>query len=147
VHLKDLRIKTLLIDEPVDEYIQMKQLLHMYIGLIPVGEAGKYMVKLVAACPKVSTSNLTEQLTNLALLNVWCGGLSDGQSLALASRIREKRDLVSLHLQNSPSTRLLASSISRVFTDRALYLRLVVWNRSGEDMVNISHYYSHSLYH
>jgi hypothetical protein len=70
VHLQDLRIKTLVIDEPFDESIQMKQLLHMYIGLIPVGLAGEYMVKLVAACPKVSISNLTEQLTHLALLNV-----------------------------------------------------------------------------
>jgi hypothetical protein len=32
VHLKDLRIQTLVIDEPFDESIQMKQLLHMYIG-------------------------------------------------------------------------------------------------------------------
>jgi hypothetical protein len=96
------------------------------------------MVKLVAACPKVSISNLTEQITNLALLNVWCGGFSDAQSLALASGIREKRDLVSIHLQNSPSTRILASSISQVFANRALYLRLVVWNLYGEEMMNIS---------
>jgi hypothetical protein len=75
------------------------------------------MVKLVGACPKGSISKLTEQLTHLALLNVWCGNLSDAQSLALASRIREKRVLASLHLQHSPSTRLLASSISRVFVD------------------------------
>jgi hypothetical protein len=92
-----------------DESIQMKHLLHMYIGLIPVGVAGEYMVKLVAACPKVSISNFTEQLTYLALLNVWCGGLSGAQSLALASCIREKRDLVSLLLQLSPSTRSIQS--------------------------------------
>jgi hypothetical protein len=48
VHLKDLRLKNLVIDESV----QIKQLMHMYIGLISVGVDVDYVVKLVAACPK-----------------------------------------------------------------------------------------------
>jgi hypothetical protein len=55
VHLKDLRLKTLVIDESV----QIKQLMHMYISLISVGVDGDYVVKLVAACPKVRFSNLS----------------------------------------------------------------------------------------
>jgi hypothetical protein len=64
VHLKDLRLKTLVIDESV----QIKQLMHMYIGLISVGVAGEYMVKLVAACPKKSEiSQFNLELTHLAI--------------------------------------------------------------------------------
>jgi hypothetical protein len=44
VHLKDLRLKNLVIDESV----QIKQLVHMYIGLISVGVDGDYVVKRVA---------------------------------------------------------------------------------------------------
>jgi hypothetical protein len=38
---------------------------------------GHYMVKLVAACPKVRYFVLILQLTHLAMLNVWNGGLSE----------------------------------------------------------------------
>jgi hypothetical protein len=55
VQLKDLRLKTLVIDESV----QIKQLMHMFIGLISVGVDGDYVVKLVAVCPKVRFPNLT----------------------------------------------------------------------------------------
>jgi hypothetical protein len=92
VHLKDIRIQTLVINEPFDESLLMKQLLYMYIGLILVEVAGEYMVLLVAACPKVSISNLTEQLTHLALLNVWCRGLSKFGSCF--PYWREKRSLI-----------------------------------------------------
>jgi hypothetical protein len=57
---------------------------------------------------------------------------------SLASCIRAKADLVKLYLLNSPNSRQLTSSISRVFSDRALFLELVVWIRSGEEMVKVS---------
>jgi hypothetical protein len=87
VNLKDLRIMTLRITDPFDESRYMKELKHLYVGNIS-SEVGDYVVKLVAAFPKVSIFMLTEKLTHLALLNVWFGGFSDAQSLALASSIR-----------------------------------------------------------
>jgi hypothetical protein len=52
VNLKDLRLNTLWIDEPFNEALQMKMLEHLYVGRIS-SEVGEYLVKLVAACPKV----------------------------------------------------------------------------------------------
>jgi hypothetical protein len=82
---------------------------------------------------------ITYQLKHLALLNVFEYGLTNAESESLVSCIRENRDLVTLHLVNSSETMQLASSISRVFFDRALYLRLVVWNRTGEEVLEVSH--------
>jgi hypothetical protein len=115
----------------------MKELKHLYVGNIS-SVAGYYMFKLVAACPKVRYFVLILQLTHLAMLNVWNGGLSEEGIESLASHIRERRDLVSLHLQISQSARLLVSYISRVFADRALFLELVVLIQSGEEMVKVS---------
>jgi hypothetical protein len=82
--LKDLRIKMLRISEPFDETIEMKELRHLYVGNIS-SVAGYYMVKLVAACPKVRYFVLIPQFTHLAMLNVWNGGLSEEGIESLAS--------------------------------------------------------------
>jgi hypothetical protein len=48
VHLKDLRIKTLVIDEPVDESLHIKHLMHMNIGRIFGILDREFLVKLIA---------------------------------------------------------------------------------------------------
>jgi hypothetical protein len=53
VNLKDLRLKLLWIDDPLDESLQMKALKRLYIGRVS-SVVGDYLVKLVSACPKVS---------------------------------------------------------------------------------------------
>jgi hypothetical protein len=56
LHLKDLRIKELWVDEPFDASLQMKNLIHLYIGRISEdseGMAGDYLIKLVFASAKV----------------------------------------------------------------------------------------------
>jgi hypothetical protein len=81
---------------------------------------------------------LTYQLTHLELLNAWNGGLTDPGIESLTSCARANNNIVTLHLLNSSTSRQLASSVSRAFSDRTLYLRLVVWKQSGEEMVSVS---------
>jgi hypothetical protein len=109
------------ISKPFDETIEMKELRHMYVGNIS-SVAGYYMVKLVAACPKVRYFLLILQLTHLAILSVWNGGLSVEAIDSLASCIRAKADLVKLHLLNSPNSRQLTSLLYFGFVSVYFYI-------------------------